>query len=420
MVNIKEWDLRNMSDFREGWEVGDDKEMSEVGSPPSPSRTLLEARIQNGRAREEYARREEAELRDLEKTAENLGIFGYKLEFFYDESECKEIGAIRRYETQHKAAEKFLDALADVLRVLGPWLRTASTHTFVTRLEFLLPGLRTRWETLVEHPRKFFYNKAIELFHVPAWRATDARERMGSLMWHLECTNCVMVQLMQLLPEIVWMKTPLYQLGREDRELKQVMISYDASVKALYKSREIERKEAQILGYVRTREVLMPEMVTTLHALEPMLNRLACDTSEDIEIEIFNLSFRTTILLGDMPDVSSFYKTTGDVGALDMEKFATNFVTINACIAVWNDQLRDLHRDIRAWRANTLQHNLLLETEDALIQTYMDKVAALHSWDLPERDNWRWSAADFGFDLKNKKRILLEAQPKANNVVVTK
>jgi hypothetical protein len=413
MISIKERCRTRMSDRRDGMEVGDDEEMSEVGSPPEFDDVIKEALEQNRVHLVEHEQREEARNNDIWKEVGWMRQFGYEDEFESDVSEWRETAAIKRYGLQYEAAGRYLDALAQVVAVVVPRLLTASTEPYVKELERMLPLLVVRYKTLVHPPAKFLVNVGINTFNLKEWRASNGSARMGSLMWHLECEHCTVKEIMQRAPETMWMKHPLDRLQRPEREVKQVMMAYDESMKVLRKSREHEQAVASLSMYRRSRI----QMKETLQAVKDVQREVIrahwAAESRSLERDITAFAVQMEVLLTQLPEPNSFYRDVGFVCELNVKAFNASDgkrakVIHNAWVGMnlMNDRLEK-------WGSDHLHEIGAMQAQ--VWQAYKDKrTAMLDQYCLPGSDNWSWSWADRGGNLQMKKQFLRNKRPASN------
>lgn len=415
MMSIKERWRTNMNDVREGMEVGDDREMSEVGSPPEDYDVIREALEQNRVHLAEHEQREEARVKDIFKEVAWLRQFGYRddIDYEHEESAWRETSAIKRYSAQYEAAGRYLDALAQVVAVVVPRVLTASTEAYVKELERMLPLLVVRYQTLVHPPGKFVVNVGINTFNLEEWRASNASARMGSLMWHLECGHCTVKEIMQHAPETVWMKYPRDRLQRTEREVKQVMFDYDESVRVIRKSREHERALATMSMYRRTRTLTKEAVVAAEDVQREVLRGNAGPESRSVEQDITIYAFQMETLLRQLPEPSSFYRDTGPVCSLNMKAF---HASEGPRSRVMQQMLADMKAlDARLWWWVRGHGHEMGAMQRQVWQAYKDKKERLDAlYRTPGDDNWSWSWADRGGELQMRKRFLGYKRPGSN------
>lgn len=399
-----------MSDYRDGMEVGDDEEMSEVGSPPDDYDVRQEALAQNEMHLEEYDQRLEAELENTRKEVAWMGQFGFEEEN-YAEPEWRETAAIKRYCKQYEAAGQYLDALAQVVAVVVPRVVSASTQVYVRELERMLPHLMSRYQTLVHPPAKFGMHVGVDVFNVKEWRASNASARMGSLMWYQECGHCIVQDIMQRAQqEMWWMKHAFDRLQRTERELKQVMTAYDESVRVMRKSREHERGVATLSMYRRTR-TLMKETVQAVEDVQREVLRGHADSEAlSLERDITPYAFEMENLMTQLPEPSSFYRETHSVCVLNLEAFRASDVQRSKVMEKIFVDTKPMDDRLEWWHAGHSHEMGVVETQ--VWQAYKDKVTALHDvYRVGVGENWSWSFADHRGDPNWKKQFLRKIRP---------
>lgn len=403
-----------MSDARDGMEIGDDEEMSEVGSPPEADDVLREALAQNKAQIWAHEEQVKAEELSIQKEAKWMEQFGFKPDMAHEISEWRELAAINRYRAQYDAAGQYLDALGQVAAVALPRLVTASTQIYVRELERMLPLLTSRYKTLVHPPAKFVVDVGVETFNLKEWRASNASARMGSLMWHLECENCTMEDIMQRVRgEMSWLTHPIDRLQRPEREARQALTAYGESVHVIRESRKHERLLATMSMYRRTRALVEETVEAVEDVQRDVLGEHGDTESRSLSQDITRYAFQVGYLTAELPEPSSFYRDTGRVCELDERAFTASGDKITKVMDRIFCELKPMHRRLEQWQTGHVHELKVAQTQ--VWQAYKDKMTALSNlYQVPLGDNWCWSWADDRGELGWRKRFLRNKRPKSN------